>query len=73
VLSGAIEFLQGAFVRATILAPRANVIFGSDSRIEGSVFASSVTMMPGSSAVYHRDCDPVIDGNCDGAPDCPVR
>ena len=60
-----------ANIRGTVIAPRSNLFFGAGSNLEGSFFGKSITMNAGTKASYHNDCDPLIDGNCDGVPDCP--
>jgi len=60
----------GSSIRATFIAPRSNLFFGTSSVLEGSFFGKSITLNAGTRASYHKDCDPLIDANCDGSPDC---
>jgi hypothetical protein len=60
----------GSSIRGTLIAPRSNITFGASSKLEGSFFGKSITLSAGTTASYHKDCDPLIDGNCDGSPDC---
>jgi hypothetical protein len=62
---------SNAFIRAKLVAPRSNLIFGAFTRIEGAAYGKSITLNRGVSVGYHRDCDRLIDANCDGSPDCP--
>lgn len=61
---------NGSSIRATFIAPRSNLLFGAQSALEGSFFGKSITLNAGVTASYHKDCDPLIDANCDGIPDC---
>ena len=67
---GEIRIGQGASVRGILNAPRANVTFEERSRLEGSAAAKSITLRAGASASYHRDCDRLVDPDCDGSPSC---
>ena len=67
---GEVRIGQGATVRATLYAPRANVTFEERSRLEGAASAKSITLRPGASASYHFDCDRLVDPDCDGSPNC---
>jgi len=67
---GEIRISQGSMIRGIVNAPRANVTFEERSRLEGSVYAKSITLRPGASASFHRDCDRLIDRDCNGLPDC---
>lgn len=69
--NGAMEIGPNARIRADLTGVRSNLIFGRGARMEGSAFGRSITMMPGATASYHVDCDPVVDPDCDGSPDCP--
>jgi len=68
---GAILIGNGAQIRGVLLAPRANIIFGNNSKLNGAAYGSTLTLQPGVAVNYHRDCDPILDPNCDGTPDCP--
>lgn len=67
---GEVRIGQNALVYGVLNAPRANVTFEERSRLEGRAAARSITMRPGASASYHRDCDRVVDPDCDGSPNC---
>jgi len=60
----------GALFRGVLSAPRANVFFLESSELQGSAYGSSITLRPGARASYHVDCDPVVDPDCDGSPNC---
>jgi hypothetical protein len=62
---------SNAYIRAKLVAPRSNLIFGAFTRLDGSAYGKSITLNRGAGASYHRDCDRLIDANCDGSPDCP--
>lgn len=62
---------NGSSIRGTFIAPRSNLMFGASSKLEGSFYGRSITLNSGTTAAYHRDCDPLLDANCDGTPDCP--
>lgn len=68
--SGAITIGEGAELRGSYSAPRANLFLGPDSSLEGSAYAKSITLSDGASASFHRKCDPATDPDCDGMPDC---
>lgn len=70
VAPGEVRIGQNARVRGTLVAPLANVTFEERSRLEGAARARSITLRAGASATYHFDCDPLVDPNCDGSPDC---
>ena len=70
VYTGDITTGNGSSIRATLIAPRINLMFGAGSSLEGSFFGKSITLNAGTTASYHKDCDPLIDANCDGSPDC---
>jgi len=67
---GEVRIGQDAVVRGVLYAPRANVTFEERSQLEGSAIARSITLRPGASAAYHRDCDRLVDPDCDGSPNC---
>jgi hypothetical protein len=67
---GEVKIGQNATVRAVLNAPRANVTFEERARLEGSASGRSITLRPGASASYHRDCDRLVDPDCDGSPNC---
>ena len=67
---GEVRIGRNAGVRATLNAPRANVTFEERSRLEGAASAKSITLREGASAIYHFECDRLVDRDCDGSAGC---
>jgi hypothetical protein len=67
---GEVRIGPRASVRGVLNAPRANVTFEERSMLEGAASARSITLRAGASASYHRDCDRLVDPDCDGSPNC---
>jgi hypothetical protein len=70
--TGNVEIGDRASIRGVLAAPQANVFFGSGSSINGAVYARTVTLGPGFTASFHKDCDQTIDHDCNGVPDCSL-
>jgi hypothetical protein len=67
---GEVRIGQNAWIRSVHNAPRANMTFEERSHLDGAAMARSITLRPGASAAYHRDCDRLVDPDCDGSPNC---
>ncbi len=67
---GEVRIGQNAWIRGVLNAPRANMTFEERSHLDGAAAARSITLRPGASAAYHRDCDRLVDPDCDGSPNC---
>ena len=70
VQPGEVAIGKGAQIRGLLNAPRANVTFDELSSLEGAAYGKSVTLRRGVSVRHHVTCNPAVDPNCDGIPDC---
>jgi hypothetical protein len=67
---GEVSIGQGARVRGVLSAPQANILFDESSSLEGAVYGKSVTLRRGTAVSHHVTCNPAVDPDCDGIPNC---